>query len=418
MTVGRSIATTVDLHAPLTLDAARHYITETALRPTPIGPAGFELEGHLVDLAVPERRPDWAQIRAFLLDLGALPGGSYVTVEPGGQLELASPPLPDLAIETLQSDAAALRAALAERGWGLALLGADPARPAQRIHPGPRYAAMEAYFAATGNGEPGRAMMCSTASLQVNVEAGPASAWSSRVRLAHALGPVLVAMSACSPWLSGADTGWRSTRQRVWGELDQARCGPLLSGENPVDEWTTYALCAPVMLVRDADGGATPLDRAIPFSAWAGGEAALGGRAATSADLDYHLTTLFPPVRLRGFLEVRYLDAVPTRWWPVVAAVTVALLDDPAAADVAAWASEPAAGRWTIAAREGVTNPVLRRAALACLAAASSAVPPSLKADVEEYAALVEAGRTPGDALRERAGAVGPLAALAEYAHA
>ena len=61
------------------------------------------------------------------------------------------------------------------------------------------------------------------------------------------------------------------------------------------------------------------------------------------ADLDYHLTTLFPPVRPRGYVEIRCLDALPDRWWPAIAAITATLLDDPVAADVAAEPCAPVA---------------------------------------------------------------------------
>jgi gamma-glutamylcysteine synthetase len=68
---------------------------------------------------------------------------------------------------------------------------------------------MEEHFASVGCAEAGLAMMTSTASVQVNLEAGPAAGWSSRVALAHQLGPVLVAVSACSPLLAGRRTAWR-----------------------------------------------------------------------------------------------------------------------------------------------------------------------------------------------------------------
>lgn len=411
---------TVDL-APLSLTAAHDYVLASALRAGPPGQVGFELEGHLVDLTAPASRVQWDRITSTVGALAPLPGNSRVTVEPGGQLELSTSPQPgtETAVERLRLDGAALRSHLHSASLGLAHIGTDPARLAQRVNPGSRYAAMECYFAATGNEAAGTAMMCSTASLQVNLEAGPAEAWSDRVKLAHALGPVLVAVSASSPLLAGRFSGWRSTRQRVWGELDQARCGPLLAGDNPAEEWAVYTLCAPVMLVRDPATGATePMREAVPFSSWVTGEARLGGRLPTRADLDYHLTTLFPPVRLRGYIEIRYLDAVPAQWWPALAAITVALLDDPAAADVAAAATERVAGQWTIAARDGLSDPLIAAAARSCLEAAIDAVPKSLKPDVERYSELVHAGRTPGDEILERAQQVGPLAVLQEYAHA
>ena len=65
----------------------------------------------------------------------------------------------------------------------------------------------------------------------------------------------------------------------------------------------------------------------------------LASRLPTVADLQTHLSTLFPPVRLRGYLEVRYLDMSAPQWWPAIAAVTTTLMDDPAAADEAAAAT-------------------------------------------------------------------------------
>ena len=134
------------------------------------------------------------------------------------------------------------------------------------------------------------------------------------------------------------------------------------------------------------------MPRRASFADWVTGEAALGGRRPTPTDLDYHLTTLFPPVRLRGFLELRYLDAAAEPWWPALAAVTSTLLDDPVAADAAAEAVR--AGR----RRLGGGRP--RRAAPtprctpppALLAAAVAAAPPPLRPEVEALAELVERG--------------------------
>src|SRR4051794_26438378 len=403
----------------LTLDRAVDTVTRAALRPGPPGTVGLELEAHLVDLAVPGRRVTWPRIRAVVDSLGPLPGGSRVTLEPGGQVELSGPPLPGVAdaVAALRADRRDLAAALAADGLGLALLGTDPLRPPARVHPGERYAAMEEHFAAVGCHGAGLAMMTSTASLKVNDEAGPEQGWGARVALAHQLGPVLIAVSACSPLLSGRPTGWRSSRQRVWGELDQARCGPLLGGRNPAGEWAAYALSAPVMLVRDpVTGDAEPVRGPTAFADWVTGDARLGGRRPTTADPAYHLTTLFPPVRPGGFLEIRYLDAAPEPWWPALAAVTATLLDDPRAADLAAAASAPVAGAWDRAARLGLADPALHRAARACLAVAVPAVPAVLRPEVEALAGLVERGRSPGDDVLAAADAAddggGPLAAL------
>lgn len=425
MVAQRSLASARSSALPLHPQAALEHVAAAALIPGPLGAVGLELEAHLVDLAQPAQRVPWQRVSDALPSLPAMPGGSRVTVEPGGQMELSTPPYDDTAaaVDALRRDETVLRTALATDRLGLACMGTDPARPAQRVNPGGRYASMEEHFTRLGTSVPGRAMMCSTAALQVNVQAGPGAGWASRLALVHLLGPVLVAASGCSPLLSGHASGWQSMRQQVWGELDQARCGPLLGGAEPTrdwaEQWARYAMHAPVMLVRDPGTGSTrAVTSRVPFAAWVAGSVRLGGRPPRLEDLDYHLTTLFPPVRLRGFLEIRYLDAVPRRWWPALAALTVALLDDPVAADQAAAACEPVAGAWTRAARDGLGDPVIARAVEGCLRAALPAVPDPLRADVEAYAELLQSGRAPGDLLAERARAEGPLAVLEEEAHA
>lgn len=397
----------------LDLDTAFATVASAALRDGPVGAVGLELEAHLVDLDRPAARVPWGRVCRAVASVPPLPGGSRLTCEPGGQVELSGPPLPGVAaaVAALRADRAVLAAALAADRLGLAPVGHDPLRPPQRVNPAARYAAMERHFAAVGCAPAGTAMMTSTASLQVNLEAGPAAGWGDRVALAHQLGPVLVAVSACSPLAGGRPTGWRSTRQQVWGDLDQARCGPLLRGDDPAAEWAAYALAAPVMLVRDGDG-AEPVRGRVAFSDWVTGEVPLGDRRPSAADLDYHLTTLFPPVRPRGWLEIRYLDAAPEPWWPALAAVTTVLLDDPVAAGRAAAATAPTAGAWDRAAREGLADPGLHAAARACLAAALDAVPAVLRAEVEALAELVDRGADPGGALLDARLAGGPAAAL------
>jgi ergothioneine biosynthesis glutamate--cysteine ligase EgtA len=396
------MAPVVEERTALDLGTAVATVTAAALRPGPVGTVGLELEAHLVDLDAPAARVPWARITAVLAGVPPLPGGSRVTLEPGGQVELSGPPLPGVAaaVAALRADRAVLASVLAADRLALAPVGTDPLRRPGRVSPAPRYRAMERHFAAVGCGDAGAAMMTATASLQVNLDAGPRAGWGERVALAHRIGPVLVAVSACSPLLGGRAGGWRSTRQQVWGDLDQARCGPLLGGADPAGEWAAYALAAPVMLVRDpVTGDAAPVLTRTSFADWVTGAVPLGGRRPTAGDLGYHLSTLFPPVRPRGYLEIRYLDAAPEPWWPALAAVTTALLDDPRAADAAAEATAPVAGAWDRAARDGLADRGLRTAAVRCLAAALPAVPPDLRPEAEALAELAAAGRCPGDAL-------------------
>jgi glutamate--cysteine ligase len=403
--------------APLTdLDAAHAHVAAHALDDGPLGRVGLEVELHLVDLALPARRPRWAEVQRLLEALPPMPCGSRVTAEPGGQLELSTPPALSAgeAIADTRRDLAALRAALREHGFGGASLGADPARPVDVVNCTGRYGAMQAHFAAVGCAGAGRAMMASTAALQINLDAGPAGGWHDRLAHLHRIGPVLLAISTCSPMLARYASGWRSMRQQAWRGIDSGRVGRIAAGE-PTQAWADYALAAPVMLVAD-EGNAEPVPSRASFASWITGAAKLI-RRPTIDDLDYHLTTLFPPVRPRGWIELRYLDAVPERWWPALAALTVALADDHAAAAAADEACEPVADAWECAARDGLSDPALHRAGVTCVAAAVDRVPGALRDDAAAYAELVAQGRTPGDELRGRIEKDGPLAVLEEEAN-
>ncbi|WP_326544860.1 ergothioneine biosynthesis glutamate--cysteine ligase EgtA [Mycolicibacterium sp. ND9-15] len=401
-------------------DAAAQHVGGNCLRDGSVGRVGLEIEAHCFDLADPMRRPDWDHLTATIAGLPPLPGASRVTVEPGGAVELSGPPLPGplAAINAMATDHVVLRAAFAHAGLGLALLGADPLRPPQRVNPGARYRAMEAFFEASDTGVAGAAMMTSTASVQVNLDAGPRDGWADRVRLAHALGPTMIAIAANSPLLSGRFSGWQSARQRVWGQLDSARCGPVLgeSGDDPASDWARYALRAPVMLVNHPGADAEPVTEWVPFADWADGRVSLGGRRPTEADLDYHLTTLFPPVRPRQWLEIRYLDSVPDAVWPAVAFTITTLLDDPAAAAIAAEATEPVATAWDRAAQIGLGDRHLRSAAQRCVRTAADRAPAELEESMRQLVRSVEMGRCPADDFSDRVVDYGIASAVTQLA--
>ena len=390
---------------PLTsLTAAAEHVTANCLADTPIGLVGLELEAHCFDVADPTRRPGWQELCDVIKSASDLPCGSRITVEPGGAVELSTPPVRGVgaAIDALMADRGALRTVFAKAGLGLVLLGADPLRSPHRVNPGARYQAMEQYFSAADTAAAGAAMMTSTASVQVNVDAGPADGWADRVRLAHALGPTMIAIAANSPLLAGSFSGWRSSRQRVWSQLDTARCGPILGadGDDPASDWARYALRAPVMLVHSPD--AQPVSDHVAFADWVDGQVELAGRRPTAADLDYHLTTLFPPVRPRGWLEIRYLDSVPDTLWPALVFTLVTLLDDPVAAEVAAEATEPVATAWDIAARVGLADRRLHASAARCVQAAAQRVPPALQDSMQRLVRIVEDASSPGEEFAQR----------------
>ncbi|WP_432508176.1 glutamate-cysteine ligase family protein [Kineococcus esterisolvens] len=408
---------TGDRDVPLDVAAVLEQVAAGALRAGTPGTVGLELERHAVDLRAPLRRVPWDRLTGALRGVEP-PAGCRLTLEPGGQVELSSPPLPGpaAAVAALQRDAAHVDAVLAADGIALLSTGTDPARPPERVNPGSRYSAMAEHFTAVGHGADGAAMMCSTASLQVNLEAGPAHRWPQRLEHLHRLLPVLAALSACSPLLAGRATRERSARQGVWRRLEPGRCtrpADGTGGPDPAGEWADFALAAPVMLVRDGeDAPCRPVGDPVSLADWAGGRRRLHGRAPTVADVDLHLSTLWPPVRMRGFLEVRVLDAVPAAWWPGLAAVVAAVVDDDRAADAAAAAAEPVAHRAADAARLGLADPALARAARGVLAAALPAVPTGLRGAVEAWAELTAAGRGPADLVLDRARRSGPTACL------
>lgn len=282
----------------------------------------------------------------------------------------------------------------------------DSLRQPQRTLDHPRYAAMQRYFDRLG--PIGRVMMCSTSAIQVCVNAGldgdgPRSAVA-RWRHLHRLLPVLIAMFANSPFRDGRPNGWVSNRQRVWRALDPQRTSPPRHDGDARAAWATYALDADVLCIRQNDAAASwDAPPGLTMRDWLRGHAS---RPADWDDLDYHLSTLFPPVRPRGFLEVRVIDAQAGDDWEVPVAMVAALVDDVRAAAVAAEAyaaldelPDPMAA----ASHGGLRSRPLAEAARLCAKAAEEALP-HLGADratrdrvadfVNRYTA---AGRMPAD---------------------
>lgn len=374
---------------PLTPAAAEAWIPRTCFKTGPPGRVGLELEflvQHRHDPAalVPPHR------QQSLLDaLNALPLSGAITVEPGGQVELSGPPCDrlDLALACTAADLAALHRTAEAEGLVLQGIGRDPHRTPPRTLEHPRYAAMASYLA--GWGPSGAAMMCATASVQVNLEAGTdPDDLRRRWLLLHGLRPVLVAAFAHSPLAGGTPTGWKSTRTKVWLDLDPARTRAPRPrpDEDPPTAWARWALDAPLLLAR-RDGPDWTAPPGLSFRRWLEqGRTALPGRPpATLDDLAYHLTTLFPPVRARGHLEVRYVDAQPGEYWQVPAAVLWALAEHPEAGRTAlaaatGWARRrgeprPDGDRLVrMAARHGPADPDLRRVAGTVLRTAAEAL--------------------------------------------
>jgi glutamate--cysteine ligase len=361
----------------LTIDDMYAHVHGVCFKTGPPGRVGAETEWLVIDPAEPQAHISLQRLRDALTL--PLPRGSRVTFEPGGQLELSSLPHrgPADLCEALDEDLNEVRARLP--GLELSGYGVDPVRGPLMQLDDPRYHCMGEYFRDL-------TMMCTTASVQVCLDVGESPGEAARRwRLAHTIGPVLVAAFANSPVQAGRRTGWKSTRQAVWSTMDRSRTAAPV-GDDPVEAWTRYAMDARVMLIRDpwiANPGMT-------FREW------LRGGSPTVDDLIYHLTTLFPPVRPQGWFELRMIDALPEPYWRVPIAVASALLD--AVPDEAEEATESVVGRWAIAARDGLADPLLGKAALKCFEAAAGVLEGPLKVLVEEYAdRYVTRGRCPAD---------------------
>jgi glutamate--cysteine ligase len=369
---------------PITESDAEGWIPRTCFKHGPPRKVGIELE-FLIHREVdpPEHlAPD--ELHRLHEEIRTQPLRSNFTVEPGGQVELSSLPAGQLsgAIADLETDLTLVSATARRHGARLVGTGLDSLPQPPRHLREPRYAAMEEYFDRTG--QAGRMMMRSSASVQVNLEAARTGAGPGdllrRWELLHAIGPALSATfgrPSGHPVLDPRLRGYRLLRQGIWRTLDPARChAPIPAGGETLQEaYARWVLDAPLLAVQRS-GRPWTAPAGLTFRQWLreGVRAVPDAGPPTSQDLEFHLTTLFPPVRARGHLEVRYLDAQPGPWWRVAAAVVTALVEDEKAADDALAVSEPVRDAWELAARQGLADPGIHRAARGLLDAAAQAL--------------------------------------------
>jgi glutamate--cysteine ligase len=382
------------------------FVAERCLAPSAVGLVGVEAEWFPYWAEHPAQRAPIEAVQSAL-GPGALPGGTPVTFEPGGQVELSGPPQPGAAAAcaVLQADLTALHARLVANGIGLLGTGLHPQWDPQRVLSGPRYEAMETYFdhAGAGLGDPswgcaGRTMMTLTAAVQINVDIGsnPEGVWT----LAHDLGPVLVGAFANSPFARGRPTGFRSTRFANWWQLDPGRTRPIATGGGAVPAIARYALAAPVMGIFTDVGRLAfePVLERLTFQRWI--DHGYRGRHPEMDDFAYHLTTLFPPIRPRGWLELRMADALPGSTWQIPVAVAAALLTQHHSPDARL---SGARGLWMDAAEYGPAHPAVANASRRAFATAAEVLDGSaserhLADAVRDYAErYVLRGRCPAD---------------------
>jgi glutamate--cysteine ligase len=305
-----------------------------AFSPPPYEPGGIRamLEG------IGERR--WAPIH----DQGALiglkhQGGASVSLEPGGQFELSGAPLPDLhgTDAELQSHFADVHAAAAPLGLGFAPLGFHPTARRQDMPfmPKSRYFIMRRYMPKVGT--LGLDMMLRTCTVQVNLDFADEADMRRKLRVGLLLQPVATALFANSPFTEGKPNGFLSARANVWTDTDPHRTGVpriMLEENFGFERYVEWLLDVPMYFVA-REGRLIDVAGASFRDYMAGRVEALRGITPTVGDFADHITTTFPEVRLKRFLEMRGADAGSPAMMVAQSAFWVGLLYDAAALEAA-----------------------------------------------------------------------------------
>ena len=274
-------------------------------------------------------------------------GGGAISLEPGGQFELSGAPL-----ETIHQTAAELDLHLAQakevaarHGIGFLALGMSPKWTLAQtpVMPKSRYRIMTGYMPKVG--ARGLDMMYRTCTVQVNLDFSSEADMVRKLRTSVALQPVATALFANSPFTEGRPNGRQSERSEIWRDTDNHRAGMLpfiFEDGMGFERYVDYALRVPMYFVKR---GATYHDVAgADFrDLLAGKLRALPGERATMSDWANHLSTIFPEVRLKRYLEMRGADVGDRDHILGLSAFFVGLLYDATSLD-AAW---DIAKRWS-----------------------------------------------------------------------
>lgn len=263
--------------------------------------------------------------------------GGTISLEPGGQFELSGAPLATLhetAAETEEHLHEVLR--VGERlGIGFLGVGFSPKWTLDETPrmPKQRYQVMTRYMPMVGSR--GLDMMYRTATIQVNLDFANEADMVKKLRVSLALQPIATALFASSPFTEGKPNGFKSMRSEVWRDTDKARTGMLpfvFEAGMGYEAYVDYALGVPMYFVY-RDGRYIDVAGGSFRDFMAGKLPGLEGELPTLDDWSDHLTTLFPEVRMKRFLEMRGADG--GRWGRIVAlsAFWVGLLYDDAALD-------------------------------------------------------------------------------------
>lgn len=264
--------------------------------------------------------------------VGLRGGGKIISIEPGGQLEFATKPHRSLKAmrDELEDYVRTLGEVAEEQGLGFWAMGQHPYATRDTIDrmPKPRYDCMRSYF---GNrGARALDMMHLTCSVQCTVDFFDETNLTDKVRTAARASPFISALVAASPFTAGKPNGFKSIRYQIWLETDDERCGlwpEMLDDEGlSVRRYIERALKTPALLfVRD---GEHLCAEPRPYEQIAA--EGFRGTTVTVADFLDHLTTFFPEIRPKGYVELRGADCLPPDGAVAIAGVWRGLLDDEA----------------------------------------------------------------------------------------
>jgi glutamate--cysteine ligase len=199
-----------------------------------------------------------------------------------------------------------------------------------------RYRIMTAYMPKVGR--LGLDMMYRTCTVQTNLDFASEPDMVKKLRVSLALQPVGTALFANSPFTEGKPNGFLSFRSEIWRDTDPARSGTLPWAFEPgmgFERWVDYALDVPMYFVKRGERYIDVAGQSFR-DLMAGKLSALPGEQATISDWANHLTTIFPEVRLKRYLEMRGSDSGPQRRLPALPAYWAGILYDDASLD-AAW---------------------------------------------------------------------------------
>src|SRR6267142_1435488 len=287
-------------------------------------------------------------------------GGGAISLEPGGQFELSGAP-----VDSVHQTSSELMAHLAQvkevarpLGIGFLVLGMTPnwSRSQIPMMPKGRYRIMTAYMPKVG--KYGLDMMYRTCTVQTNLDYSSEADMVKKLRVSLALQPVATAMFANSPFTEGKPNGFLSFRSEIWRDTDPDRSGMLPWAFEPgmgFERWVDYALDVPMYFVKHGDKYIDVAGQSFR-DLLKGKLPGLPGERATLSDWANHLTTIFPEVRLKRYLEMRGADSGPWGRLPALPAFWVGLLYDNACLD-AAW---DIVKHWTAVERQALRDDVPR----------------------------------------------------------